>query len=223
MKCGDNLEDYFTETKRTLEEAIPGYGSGDFSKMGNRIRAELKKKESEGFLLRRSLKILVLGDWSTRAKRKKLDDIKEALLRNGVYAKTIDSYYDTQKEGGLSPVQILETCCVLHQLIVFVDGEGPGTLTEQNYLSPRYEFHGKIIFFIEKSKFDRFKGNPSSYIRSFPTIIPYTASELSSEVLIFSRLRIYRLSDIIAEQKKRGKGLKRQGYQTWRQRLGKRN
>lgn len=213
------MEDYFDETKKKLEEKIPDFGSKDFEMMRYRIREELKRKETEFLLLIRSLKILVLGDWFTPEKKQLIYEIKNTLLKNGLYAETIDSYYDMGKKGGLPKLKILEACCIKHQVIVFIDGEGKGTITEQNYLSEKYYFHGKILFFIEESKFDRLKDNPSEYIKSFPTIITYNDGELADKVLIYSRLRIYRLAAIIDMQSSTGRGLRSPDYVSWKDRL----
>ncbi len=213
-------EDYFSEVKEKLEKIIPEYDSPDFKKMRNGIRRQLQKRESDYFLLLRGLKILVLGDWHTGEQRKRLNDIKNALLKKGLYAETIDTYYDLKKAGRLSQIQILETCCITHQLIVFIDGEGAGTITEQNYLTENYVFHGKTLFFIEEPKFNKLKGDPSQYIKSFPTIVVYRKGELIDKILTYARLRIHRLADIIEYQSKKGKGLKRLDYVPWRKRLG---
>ena len=129
------LDEYFNEIKKRLEKAIPSLDYREFEKMRNRIRSQLKKKENEFKMLMRSLKVIVLGDWHTPAKRKRLNDIKNILLENAIYTQTIDDYYDVKKKGGLSQLQILETCCMNHQLIVFIDGEGCGTVREQRLYS----------------------------------------------------------------------------------------
>ncbi len=216
------MTDYFEETKKILEEKIPDYDSSDFRKLGDKIRKGLKKKESDLLILVRSLKILVLGDWHTEEKKNILLGIKNTLLKNGMYAETIDNYYDMKKKGGLSQVEILEHCCINHQLIVFIDGEGSGTITEQNYLSDNYVFHGKVLFFIEESKFDRFKNNPSEYIKDFPTIIVYSKNKLLESILIYSRFRLYRLACIIQKQTMQKKGLYGSKYIPWKHRLKKR-
>lgn len=213
------MNDYFEEVKKDLEEKIPDYQSSDFKKIGDKIRKELKKKENDFILLVRSLKTLVLGDWNTDEKRAILNTVKNTLLKNGLYAETIDKYYDVKKKGGLSQEQVLEYCCINHQLIVFIDGEGSGTVTEQNYLSDNYLFHGKIIFFIKKAKFDKFKDSPSAYIKDFPSIITYKDEDLTEKILIFSRFRLYRLAGIIQKQILRKKGLQSFKYQNWKQRL----
>ncbi len=215
-------EDYFREAKEKLEKIIPEYDSPDFKKMRNGIRKQLQKRESEYFLLLRSLKTLILGDWHSKEQKQLLNDIKNALLKKGLYAETINNYYDLKKTGALNQIQILETCCITHQLIVFIDGEGAGTITEQNYLTENYVFHGKVLFFIEESKFNKLKGDPSQYIKSFPTIISYKKEELIDKISTYAQLRIHRLADIIEYQSKKGKGLKRQDYVPWRKRLGKR-
>jgi len=215
-------EDYFKETKERFEENIPEYSSKQFNEMGDRIRKMLSEKESDFLILTRSLKILLLGDWFTEGKRNRLLEIRNLLLKNDLYTETIDHYYDMQKKGGLTQIQILELCCVKHQLIVFIDGEGKGTITEQNYLAQNYVFHGKIIFFIEESKFNELKDDPSVYVKSFPTIIKYKKSELLDSILTYSRFRVYRLAEIIQKQSATGKGIKRVDYESWKKRLQKR-
>ncbi|MBI5332197.1 MAG: hypothetical protein HZB65_01350 [Candidatus Aenigmarchaeota archaeon] len=149
----------------------------------------------------------------------KLCDIKTCLLKNGLYAETVDKYYDIDKKGGLTPLSILETCCINHQLIIFIDGEGKGTLTEQNYLADNYLFHGKILYFIEREKFDSLRNNPCSYIKDFPTIIVYKECDSINNVLVFSRFRMYRLAEIIQKQACKGKGLQNPNYKPWASRL----
>ncbi|MAG17915.1 MAG: hypothetical protein CL944_00370 [Candidatus Diapherotrites archaeon] len=212
-------KDYFRETKENLEKKIPSYDSDKFGKIRSQIRKKLQEREADFYVLLRNLKVLVLGDWYTKEKKQLLHSVKNHLLKNGVYAETIDKYYDTEKKGGLSQLQVLETCCISHQLIVFIDGDGKGTVTEQNYLSENYVFQGKIIFFIEQRKFDKLKANPSEYIKCFPAIYPYTSSELLDKILIYSNLRLYRLAEIIEHQNRTKKGLKRQNYTSWRTRL----
>lgn len=213
------LDEYFNETKKRLEKAIPSLDSREFEKMRNRIRSQLKKKENEFKMLMRSLKVIVLGDWHTPSKRKILNDIKNILLKNAIYTQTIDDYYDVKKKGGLSQLQILETCCMNHQLIVFIDGEGCGTVTEQNYLTDNYVFQGKVIFFIDEGKFDTLKDDPSQYIRIFPAIITHSKSDLLEKILVYSRFRIYRLAEIIMKQVAMGRGLKNPDYDSWKVRL----
>ncbi|MFH1895379.1 MAG: hypothetical protein ABIJ74_02220 [archaeon] len=214
--------DFFKETKKELETQIPEYNSPDFKKIRNNIIKQLQKEENGLILLIRRLKILVLGDWYNEEKKQCLSDIKNNLLKNGLYAETIDKYYDINKKGGLSQTQILETCCINHQLIVFIDGDGKGTITEQNYLCENYVLHGKIIFFIEYQKFDKLKDDSSQYIKNFPTIIIYNKSELANTILIYSRFRIYRLAEIIKKQSLTKKGLKNPRYKPWKKRLIKR-
>ncbi len=213
-------EDYFLETKAKLEQQIPEYNSPEFSKMREAIKHQLLKKENDLKLSIRRMKTLILGDWHTLEQRQRLAEIKNTLLKNGFYAETIDGYYDVHKKGGLSQTEILEECCITHQLIVFVDGKGPGTLTEQNYLATEYLFHQKILFFINTSKFDEMKDDPSGYIKSFPAIIPYAEGTLKETVLTFVKLRIYRLIGIISLQSKKGRGLNSTNYQAWSKRLG---
>ncbi|MCK5473940.1 MAG: hypothetical protein KAI53_00910 [Candidatus Aenigmarchaeota archaeon] len=216
------LEDYFKKAKSDLEKKIPDYGTDEFGKFRDKIRVQLKKKESDHFLIVRGLKVLVLGDWNTKEKKQRLYDLKTILLGNGIYAETIDKYCDVDKKGGLSQLQILELCCIQHQLIVFIDGTGTGTLVEQNYLATNYVFHGKILYFIEESKFDESKHNPSVYFKDFPTIVPYgTDKELFDKVLIYSNLRIYRLAEIVQKQVSSGKGLSNPKYKPWKDRLSK--
>jgi len=211
--------DFFKETKKELEEQIPEYNTPDFKKIRNNIIKQLQKEENDLILLIRRLKILVLGDWYSKEKRELLVEIKNNLLKQGLYAETIDKYYDIHKKGGLSQTQILETCCINHQLIVFIDGDGKGTLTEQNYLCENYVLHGKVIFFIEEQKFNKLKEDPSQYIKSFPTIVIHKKPELSDTALVYSRLRIYRLAEIIKKQALTKKGLKNPLYQPWKKRL----
>ncbi len=220
-EVGVRLDKYFSEVKRELETSIPELGSKEFRQIRDRIRKQLKKKENEYMLVIRSLKIIIFGDWNTPTKRKKLNDAKTTLLKNGVYAQTIDDYYNMYRKGGLNQIQILETCCMNHQLMVFIDGESPGTITEQNYLSENYIFHGKVIFFIKQSKFDKLKNDPSQYIRMFPTIITYKGTDLLEKILIYSRFRIYRLADIIMKQSTTGRGLGSPSYKSWKERLRK--
>ena len=175
------MDDYFIEIKKNMEEQIPEFDSPEFKKMRDTIQRELQKKESDFLILVRRLKILILGDWYTKEKRHKLIEIKNTLLKNGLYCETVDTYYDLQKKGGLSQIQILESCCINHQLIVFIDGDGKGTITEQNYLCQNYMFHGKIIFFIDEEKFNKLKANPNEYLKSFPTIIPCKPAELTEK------------------------------------------
>lgn len=106
-----------------------------------------------------------------------------------------------------------------HQLIVFIDGEGCGTVTEQNYLTGNYVFQGKVIFFIDKCKFDTLKDDPSQYIRIFPAIITHSKPDLLEKILVYSRFRIYRLAEIIMKQVATGRGLKNPDYDSWKVRL----
>jgi hypothetical protein len=214
------LKDYFEETKERFDKVIPEYGTGDFKKMKEDIRKGLQKEDSQYILLRKTLKTLILGDWYNPEKKKILTDIKNSLLKNGYYAQTIDAYRTPATTGGLDQKGVLEYCCVQHQLLVFIDGDGPGTLTEQNYLTDNYLFHGKTIFFIERSKFDKLKINPSEYFMNFPTIIPYTKEELIDDVLTYVALRINRLAHIIMKQSRLGRGLSSNGYRPWSKRLG---
>ena len=213
------MGDYFEEIKKNLEEQIPNFDSPDFKRIGDRIRKQLQKKENDYIILIRRLKILVLGDWYSEEKKQLLINIKNTLLKNGLYAETIDKYYDMNKKGGLSQVQILETCCINHQLIIFLDGDGKGTITEQNYICANYPLQGKVIFFIEESKFNQFKDDPSKYLRNFPTIITYEGQNLIEKILVFSRFRVYRLAEIIEIQSLKGKGLNNPNYSNWKERL----
>ena len=95
------MEDYFEEIKEEFKRKIPEFDSPDFEKIRNKIRSELKKKENEYLILVRSLKILILGDWYTEEKKQILYNIKNNLLKNGLYAETVDKYYDVKKIGGL--------------------------------------------------------------------------------------------------------------------------
>lgn len=212
---------YFNELKETLRETIPDFDSPDFKRMRNQIKVKLKKKETDFLFLIRSFKTLLVGDWNTTGDKKRLRSIRDNLLKNSIYAETIDGYYDIKKKGGLTQIQIFETCCITHQLIVFIDGKGAGTITEQNYICENYVFQGKVIFFIEKSKFDKLKDNPSEYIKDFPAIITYGEAELLDKTLVYSRLRLYRLATIVQKQKSTGRGLKRPTYTSWANRLRK--
>ncbi|MEK6924211.1 MAG: hypothetical protein AABW54_03165 [Candidatus Micrarchaeota archaeon] len=185
--------DYFKETKEGLESRIPDYGTDGFQKMQDHIRKELSKEERSFDLLLRSFKILLLGDWNTEAKRKVLQGVRDTLLTAGYYAQTIDAYCDVNKPGGLLAQNILEYCCINHQLIVFIDGEGKGTVTEVEFLRRNYVFQGKVLFFIDAAKFDGLKDNPREYFRIFPTIVKVEAGELNETVLTYSRLRLYRI------------------------------
>src|SRR3989344_5694192 len=197
--------DYFKKTKEKFDRVIPDYGTVEFRKIREDIKKGLEKKENEQILLVRRLRTLVLGDWRTPEQKKLLNDIKNILLQNGYYAETIDTYYDPKKQGSLSQLQVLEYCCMTHQLIVFIDGDGAGTITEQNYLAENYTFHGRLMFFIEESKFYKFKSNPCEYFMSFPTIIRYKKGDLLAEVLTYVSFRIHRLADIIIRQFKSGR------------------
>lgn len=211
---------YYEELKIKLRGTIPDFTSPEFKKIRDSIKTKLEKEETDFIFLIRSLKTLVLGDWSTAEDKNKLLGIRNNLLKHGLYSETIDNYYDVRKKGGLSQIQILETCCITHQLILFIDGEGKGTITEQNYLCENYALQGKVIFFIEESKFNRLKNNPAEYINNFPTIIAYPESELLDKTLVYSRLRIYRLGGIIKKQVFTGKGLQSPKYTPWSERLG---
>jgi len=212
-------QDYFKETKQKFDAAIPDFRSGDFGRVRDKIRKGLEKAEGDQFLLIRKLKTLVLGDWNTPEKRDRLESIKNSLLRSGYYAETIDAYYSPGKGGRLSQRQILEHCCINHQLILFIDGEGTGTVTEQNYLSDNYIFHGKTIFFIETDKFEKYRGNPSCYFMSFPSIIRYEGGKLIEDANAFVSLRIHRLAGIIAMQSRKGRGPNSVRYEPWERRL----
>jgi len=216
------LTDYFTETKAELEKKIPTPDTDEFRKMQEKIKEGLKKKENEFLLQIRNLKVLILGDWAPEAKRQVLVGVRDTLLKHGFYAQTIDAYHSVKDSGGLPPQEILEVCCINHQLIVFIDGEGKGTVTEQEYLRQNYQFQGKVLFFIEDSKFDKLKDDPCAYFRFFPTIIKYAPNELNDTVLTFAALRLYRLAEIIQLQETRGKGLCGPNYHPWKERLGRR-
>jgi hypothetical protein len=216
-----SLSDYFVKAKSKMEKVIPLADSKQFRKMRDRIRNELANKENEFTLLRRSLKIVVLGDWHTSRQKAIMDEIKDTLLKHGIYAQTIDDYYDMNRRGGLSQIQILETCCMSHQLIVFLDGYGSGTITEQSYLSENYVFQRKVLFFIEEKKFNKLKDDPSEYVKMFPAIITHSPANLCERVLVFSRFRMHRLAEIIIRQAATGRGLRNPSYESWRVRLGK--
>lgn len=216
------MKDYFKEVKKKLEEKIPDYDTIQFKRLRNKIRERLEKKENDFLIIIRSLSILILGDWYNKEKKELLLEIKNNLLKNGLYAETIDKYYDVKKKGGLSQIQILEECCINHQLIIFIEGEGKGTIIDQNYICENYWFHGKVIFFIEESKFNEMKNDPSKYIRDFPTIITYKKGELLEKTKVFSRLRLYRLAHIIQKQSYKGRGLYSKDYVPWKDRIEKR-
>ncbi|MFH1247408.1 MAG: hypothetical protein V1644_03430 [Candidatus Micrarchaeota archaeon] len=215
------VSDYFEETKTELENTIPEYDSVEFHKMQEHIRKELQKKESEFKLLVRSLKVLILGDWTPESKMQLLRNVRDTLLRSGYYAQTIDCYHDPRKHDGLPAQEVLESCCTTHQLIVFIDGEGKGTVTEQEYLRQNYLFQGKVIFFIDESKFNEHSHNPLKYFRIFPAIVTYKPNELSDKVLTYSALRLYRLAEIIQLQAKMRRGISGANYMPWSKRLGK--
>ncbi|MBM3303857.1 MAG: hypothetical protein FJY76_02080, partial [Candidatus Aenigmarchaeota archaeon] len=100
------MDSYFEKVKKDLERKIPDYDTPEFRKMGDEIRRRLKDKETDLLITVRRLKILVLGDWYNEEKKQLLSNIKNNLLRNGLYAETIDKYYDMKKAGGLSQLQI---------------------------------------------------------------------------------------------------------------------
>ncbi len=213
------MADYFKETKEELEKRIPEYGTDKFQRLQEDIRRGLQNQENEFKLLLKSLKILVLGDWHSEVKLQALTGVRDTLLKGGYYAQTIDTYHDPRKQGGLPAQEVLEFCCIHHQLIVFIDGEGKGTVTEQEYLRQNYVFQGKVLFFIEQSKFDTLKNNPSEYFRIFPTIITYQPNKLNDSVLTYAVLRLYRLAEIIKLQTKLGRGVAGVNYRSWRERL----
>lgn len=212
-------QDYFKNMKRTLQGKIPDFSSPEFKRMRDSIVRGLKSKESDFLILIRRLKVLLLADWYDEKKRGLLLEIKNNLLKNGIYAETIDNYYDMGKKGGLSQIQVLEECCIKHQLIVLIDGDGKGTLTEQNYLCDNYIFHGKTLFFIRESKFNEKKDNPSEYFKDFPTIITYEEKKILDEILTYVRLRLYRLAAIIQKQASSRKGPHGSSYMPWKRRL----
>ena len=108
------MDDYFITIKENAKSKIPPYETAEFRKLGDDIREQLKKKESDFLVLLRSLKTLVLGDWGTPEKKKVLQKVKATLLKNGLYAETIDEYYDMRKKDGLSQIKILEECSIDH-------------------------------------------------------------------------------------------------------------
>ena len=91
---------YYEDVKADFRESIPSVDSVDFKKLRDDIRNKLRRKESGFFLLIRSLKTVILGDWNTAEKKSKLLGIKDNLLRNGLYAQTIDDYYELSKKAG---------------------------------------------------------------------------------------------------------------------------
>lgn len=217
-----DMRDFFKDAKKSLENKIPVYNTTEFEKLRDTIKNKLKEKENEHLLIVRSLKTVILGDWNTDAKKQKLYNIKNTLLKNGIYAVTVDEYYDMDKRDGLSQMQILEFCCIHHQLIVLIDGMGPGTLTEQNYLADNYIFHGKILYFITQLKFNNFKDNANAYFKDFPTIYTYNRyTDLLDKVVAFSKLRMYRLAEIVQKQKSTGRGLNNPNYMSWKRRMSK--
>lgn len=205
----DSLDaDYFKKIKERLENRIPEWNSPEYQKTRNKIIDGLKKDENNFKILRLSLKTLILGDWNTKSKKERLYNIRNTLIRNGLYAETINHYYNIYKMGGLPQTRILEKCCREHQLVILIDGTRPATLKEQDYLAERYYHHIKIIFFISQVKFNKFKNNPSEYFKDFPTIITYGGDkDLEDKILTFARLRIFRLADIIQKQILDKKGL----------------
>jgi len=100
------MDSYFVELKKNLEKKIPSYDTSDFKKLTEGIKKKLEKKESDFIILVRSLKILVLGDWHTERQRKILTSIKGALLKIGLYARTIDNYYDANKSISITYLAI---------------------------------------------------------------------------------------------------------------------
>ncbi len=215
------MEDYFKDAKARFEKNIPESRTKEFERMRNEIRKKLEKEECDFLLFLRQLKIIILGDWYSVEKKRVLYEVKDNLLRHGLFAQTIDDYYDPSRRDGLSAVRVLQTCCINHQLIVFIDGEGKGTITEQNYIADNYWFQGKVIFFIHEDKFNELKGDPSVYIKNFPTIITYKESELVEKVFVYSRLRIYRLGEIISRQTLLKRGPHGDKYVRWRDRIRK--
>lgn len=213
------MQDYFDDAKKRLEELIPDFESPEFKRMGEKIRKDLQRKEADLMLVKRTIKTLVLGDWNCKEKKERLMAIKNHLLSRGYYAQTIDYYYNLQTRGGLSQLSVFETCCINHQLIVFIDGEGAGTITEQNYLHENYVFQGKVLFFIEESKFSRFKDNPSEYLSMFPSIITYKEPELEQAIMTFVGFQVHRLAEIIMKQAKNGRGMHNPNYAPWKKRL----
>jgi len=201
--------DYFKKTKKQLEERIPESDTDEFDARVEKIRQKLQEKEEELKFIRGQLRVLILADWKGKVRAARLEKVKEKLLENDIFARTIDDYYDIHKADGLTQTQILEICCPFQSLIIFIDGTGTGTLTEQNYLAPRYGLHKKILYFIEKSKFDRLKNKPNEYINNFPAIIPYKKGELVDDVLAYGKLRIYRFANIIKKQEELGLGRRR--------------
>ncbi len=112
------MDDYFSEAKKRIVNQIPEFGSPGFKRMGDRIRAELQRKEAEMKLVMRGIKTLVLGDWNTKDKAEQLLGVRNTLLKNSFYAETIDNYYEMKMAGGLSQEAVFETCCIHHQLII---------------------------------------------------------------------------------------------------------
>lgn len=98
----EKQQDYFKDAKKILEEKIPDFSSPDFKKVRDNIIKRLKSKESDFLILIRRLKVLILADWYDDKKKNQLLAIKNNLLKNGIYAETIDNYYDIEKKGGLS-------------------------------------------------------------------------------------------------------------------------
>jgi len=210
----DSLDsDYFKKIKQRLENKIPDWNSPEYKKTRNKIIDGLKKDEDDFRNLRLNLKTLILGDWNTESKKKRLYNIRNTLISNELYAETINHYYNIYKIGGLTQIHILEKCCRKHQLVILIDGTRPATLKEQDYLAEKYYHHIKIIFFISQAKFNKFKNNPSEYFKDFPTIITYNGDkDLVDKILTFSKLRIYRLACIIQKQMSSGKGLSNPNY-----------
>jgi len=212
---------YLQKRKKLLEGNIPDYVEKTYKEMADQIRKGLLQEENEfGWLVRRQ-KILLLGGWATKETKDGLDAVKETLLADGLYAKTIDEYHDPDKKIGLNQIAVLEKCCIKHQLIVFIDGVGTALQVEQEYLRETYPLQIKVLFFIEKNKFKKFKDKPNEYLADFSSIVTYNKRELNSTILSFARMRIHRLARIITKQEEQGKGLHGGNYFAWHKRLTK--
>ncbi|MFA4945932.1 MAG: hypothetical protein WC607_00085 [Candidatus Micrarchaeia archaeon] len=214
-------DEYLERTKTRLEREIPSVRNiKQFEEMERKIRAEIEKKENEQKLLIRSFKTLVLGDWRTEEQKQVLKEVKEELLKEGYYAKTIDAYCDVAKRDGLPTSETLESCCINHQVLVMIDGENPGTVAEQAYLSSHYPLHTRLLFFIKRNKFNKLKNKPSEYIKNFPTIIVYD-KKIAKLARIFVAFRLHRLAEIVKKQEKTRRGPYGSNYQPMKKRVEK--
>ena len=203
-------EGYIKEIKKKICKEIPEFGTPDFNKMRDDIRQELAKEENNFRIVLRFLKVLLLGDWKEPVDGKLLQDLKDRLLRAEIYAETIDTYYDPAR-GSLDQLSVFKKCCYLHQVITFIDGKGPGTVTEQTFLIDNYGHQSKLLFFITTEKFNQLRGNSNHYFTNFPAIIVYDSGDLDA-LEMFTTFRIHRLARIILNQIRRRLGLQKLTY-----------